>query len=363
AALVAANGYPVERHEVTTEDGYILTLFRIPHGRGHSSTSSSPLLLMHGLMCSSDCWVLPIPEKGLGYILADAGYDVWIGNNRGNTYSRHHVKLRTNDPQFWDYSFHEMGYYDLPAVIDYILNYTGRRQIKYVGHSQGTTQYFIMASTKPKYNSKVSVVSALAPVAYLEQAKGVGYILAKSMPLLDKISRLLGVHCLFDHTPFDSLIDRLFCRENSIFQPICQGVVFLIAGFDSPQLNQTLMLQVGQYCPTGASIKQLMHFRQLITNGKFTQYDYGVVKNLIRYKSFHPPEYDLNLVTTPVYLHYSQEDYLARPKDVERLAKVLPASSAYEVPYKQFNHVDYMWATDVNELLYSTVLKILKCYD
>lgn len=36
-------GYPVEVHDVHTEDGYTLDLFRIPHGR-FSLTSESPHL-------------------------------------------------------------------------------------------------------------------------------------------------------------------------------------------------------------------------------------------------------------------------------------------------------------------------------
>ena len=89
-------------------------------------------------MDSCSTWLVNLPTESLAFILADAGFDVWLGNNRGNTYSRSHVNYTTDDVEFWDFSFHEMGIYDLPAEINYILNATSETSIGYVGHSEGT---------------------------------------------------------------------------------------------------------------------------------------------------------------------------------------------------------------------------------
>lgn len=51
-ARVAAYGYPCEEYQVTTDDGYILSLKRIPHGLSDAgnSTERTPVLLFHGLL-------------------------------------------------------------------------------------------------------------------------------------------------------------------------------------------------------------------------------------------------------------------------------------------------------------------------
>ena len=102
----------------------------------------APVVFMqHGLFDSSFNWVTNGPQNSPAFILARQGYDVWLGNNRGNKYSRQNTKI---DPdldaaEFFDYDFELLGDYDLPAQIDYVREKTGVQRVSYVGHSQGTS--------------------------------------------------------------------------------------------------------------------------------------------------------------------------------------------------------------------------------
>ena len=75
--------YPVESHRVTTPDGYILTLFRIQAKYSKIKSGLQPVLLQHGLLDSSDTWIINDESKAPAFFLANRGYDVWLGNNRG----------------------------------------------------------------------------------------------------------------------------------------------------------------------------------------------------------------------------------------------------------------------------------------
>lgn len=69
------------------------------------------------------------------------------------------------------FRWHEIGIYDLPATIDYVLNKTNTDKLHYVGHSQGTTSFFVMCSERPEYNKKIKIMVALAPSAILRHFK------------------------------------------------------------------------------------------------------------------------------------------------------------------------------------------------
>ena len=69
--------------------------------------------------------------------LVDAGYDVWLGNNRGTEYSQGHVTydIMVDEKEYWDFSWAEMGLYDDTANIKKMKEVSGEEKVFYIGYS------------------------------------------------------------------------------------------------------------------------------------------------------------------------------------------------------------------------------------
>lgn len=114
-------------------------------------------------------------------MLADAGYDVWLGNSRGNTWSRNHSEMDPDGKNFWNFTWHEIGVHDLPALIDFILTKTNEPNLHYIGHSQATTSLVVLLSEQPEYNKKIKSAHFLAPVTYVRYPSPLPAFLAANL--------------------------------------------------------------------------------------------------------------------------------------------------------------------------------------
>jgi lysosomal acid lipase/cholesteryl ester hydrolase len=101
-------------------------MFRINglKNEGVAPRGKKVIYFQHGILDSADCWIAHRSTVAPAFVAARAGYDVWLGNSRGNKYSKGH-KGKTSRYDRWNFSFEEMADLDITTEIKYALNVTG----------------------------------------------------------------------------------------------------------------------------------------------------------------------------------------------------------------------------------------------
>ncbi|GMS80450.1 hypothetical protein PENTCL1PPCAC_2625 [Pristionchus entomophagus] len=359
-------GYPVESHNVVTADGYVLTLHRIPHGRNETAesarnTSRPVVFLQHGLMCSSSMWVLNLPHQSAGFVFADAGYDVWMGNSRGNIYSRRHLRMTEESDNFWRFTWQQMAEHDLPASIDGVLKATNQSYVYYVGHSQGALSMFAKQAVDPAFAPKIRQLFALAPVARLAHTQGAFTYLGKMYDQAKGLLALFGDGQFLRNNLLTRILADLLC-DSTLSNPLCTNLIFSISGPDSHQFNNTRVPIYLAHNPAGTSIRNMVHFAQMVHNKRFAPYDLGKDVNMKLYGAPFAPEYDVSQVASPTYLFYSDADWLASPEDVEGFLMRRLNSTVLRVATRltDFNHNDFMWGLRARKEIYDPIDNIIR---
>lgn len=384
----------MERHYVTTSDGYILCLHRLvaPRLRNSVKRTLKPILIQHGLLASSLSWVMNSNENdyenfdaeslvrdlflednikikpssihnSLAFTLIDQGYDVWLGNSRGNSFSTNHTFLDAEKDQlYWSFSFHEMATYDLPAMIEYILANNEHQHLGYVGHSQGALIMFALMSQNSRITKLIKPFVALAPVTYLKSVYSGRF--ASLVRLVD--TRTLSstyVGSVLRHRPrIANQLNRI-CTFR-IVAPLCMAFLRLL-NVDMSTTNQTTTIAYPQTTidnnnnnnsvqvnratvpvsaaysvtqnslssipdwviqnPAGTSFLNILHYIQMAQTGVFAAFDFGSEEaNLRRYGRRRPPIYDLSRInSSDIIMVSGLLDLFAHPEDVGRLKKSL----------------------------------------
>lgn len=359
--IIAYNGYPVEEYPVTTDDGYIIFIQRIPAGRKEvfSDEAKPVIFLQHGLLCSSSNWVTNLPNESFAFILADAGFDVWLGNVRGNTYGLQHINYSVHSDIFWEFSWDEMARYDLPAMLKFVLAKTSQPSLYYAGHSQGTLIAFAEFSRNKELAKVVKKFFALGPVTTVGHMESPIKYLSYFLPEVQDLFKFFGVR---DFLPSDRVIRWLadyVCSEKDL-ETFCEDIIFVICGFDKKQLNMTRLPVYYSHTPAGTSVRDMVHFAQMYLSKKFQMYNYGSAsENMAHYGQDTPPVYNVTAMTVPVALYYAQNDWLADPEDVRLLLPLLP-NKTYVKYIENWDHLDFIWGLDAAKLVYYEIIKHIK---
>ena len=367
ADLCALYGYYAEEHIVQTADGYLLGVHRLPYRKGedhhYTRVNAGPgslekpvVYLHHGLMMNSEIWVcLTEEERCLPFALANQGYDVWLGNNRGNKYSKKSTRLSPTSAEFWNFSMDQFAFHDIPDTIDYILDTTSQTALSYIGFSQGTAQAFATLSIHPSLNDKVNLFIALAPaMSPAGLSNGIVDALVKTSP-----------DVLFLTFGRKSMLSSATMWQSILYPPIFVRLIDMsltfLFGWHSKNITLTQKLAAYPHLYSFTSTKSVVHWFQIIRNKAFQMYDDDASNALsigASNRYYKVAKFPTRNIKTPVVLLYGGSDSLV---DIRVMLKELPKhTTAKEI--KHFEHLDFLWAQDVDTLVFPHVFDALTYY-
>nr|XP_028585530.1 lipase member M-like [Podarcis muralis] len=351
--------YPSEEHEILTEDGYYLQANRIPYGM-HSSGKRGPrpvVLLVHGVLGEGRTWIINPPKNSLGFALADAGYDVWIINTRGNSWSRRHKTLSIDQEAFWNFSFHEIAIYDIPATINFILRKTKQEGLYFIGYSQGGTLGLIALSLRPQLAQKVKLFMTLAPIYTFVGTSGPAVLI---LNLPDGLMKLIWgkKEFVFLSNKLKTLMAK-FCSY-PVMDEICIQFMFLGSGRNPNNLNVTRIDAYFGIIPDYGSVKNMIHLAQVFKSRELKYFDYGS-KNKAIYNTTTPPFYQIEDMVVPTAVWDGGHDIVINRKDIQLL---LPRISnlVFHKNIPEWQHGDFLWGLDPPKKLYPDIFYLMQKY-
>jgi len=369
----AGRSYHCGCHNITSPDGFVLQTARILPQK--SSDPKGVAFLMHGFLMTGMDWVVqPDTSSNLAYMLSDAGFDVWIGNNRGNVYSAANSKMDINGQAYWDaVDFDQMAIQDVPSIMDYVLAATQAPRLHWVGHSLGGGTLVHALAKNPSLVERLGSSVLLAPgvnVAHLQ------VYLLKYMGLyhIDEVWRNFG----FD-IPTIATNKRYFggpgvqkileffaaetplCRESVAF---CNDVLKLIGVSvgDPKNLDWRTMADAAAYDPGASSFHLLQHWAQRVRKDTLRMFDWGAQKNQQHYNgSSVPPLYDLSKITgAHLALFDGDKDLFMTSKDMTSLVSEVPKENWIKrTTMHDYAHMDFAWGKDAHVRLYPEIISLL----
>lgn len=108
--------------------------------------------------------------------------------------------------------------------------------------------------------------------------------------------------------------------------------------------------------PAGVSLRQILHFAQLIRTGKFQQFDYDdAYLNTVHYGNETPPEFDLSRVSVDINIYLSNGDSTTATGDVMDLKdRLTHVRDTFTV--SGFSHYDFVYNENAADVVYRKVI-------
>ena len=351
---IKSMGYKLEEHEVITEDGYKLTLWHIIQNK--SIDKNKVIYFQPGFLCSA--WVFfQLGKYSLPFMLTDLGYDVWIGNNRGTIFSMEHISKDPEDwnGDYWDFSIDDFAIYDLPVSINYVRETSGAKKLDYIGHSQGTTVFYMLYMHDPSY-----IENTINKFISLGSVPNIAYTNLLPINILDKIYGLLEMSQPLTKAVFFNIGQRKMLSNICKTTPNICKMAFEAAASLTPtnRIKYETLFPFLFYYPAGTSSDTLLHWSQIHQQKKLVYFNPEYSKNKEVY------EYDINVIKNwkiKAFIQRTDSDTFSSYGDVTELYNTIKNKNLIElVDTPLYGHTDDLAAESAIEDVYIPVINFLQ---
>ena len=341
-------GFELEEYPVTAEDGHILSIWHLQP----KNPNGKVVYCQHGLGDTS--WsFFQLKHKSLPFFLVNEGFDVWLGNHRGNLFSaKFNPKIK--DTGLFNCTMDDFVKYDLPAMINYVKSRTGVEKVYYLGHSQGTTVFFMLAMHDPAY-----VENNIERYVSLGAVPNIAYAQMSAIEILDKIAGILRAVKIFDTINLSNAQRNLVAGFCKLAHGLC-GKAFdsAIAIHPSGRMNYTDIFNFLYYYPGGISKANLLHWSQIHKLKKLVYYN----PNFSKDQKAEPYNYEnLKKWKIKTLIARTDDDTLSSYQDVTEFYMAVENKSLIQIlELPNYSHVDVLDAECAYEEVFMPIINFLK---
>lgn len=341
-------GHKSEQFKITTEDGYILSLWHlIPD---FPVNKEKVVFLQPGFAAIGVCY-FELGEKSLPYLLQEEGYDVWIGNNRGTPPSQSHVSKNPNklNGDYWDFSMDDYIRYDIVSEISYIKNYTKSNKVNFIGYSEGSTLFLMLYMDNPKFvESSINKFVSIGTVPNLSDIPNSLYKLIDDVIFSLKITEKVSKVFYLNDKARTALIKAMEKDPTYVYN------YFLKGGSITSRVTAKGLLHFLSYYPADTSIYNLYQWKNIIDNKKLVYYN----PNSDKVK-----EYDYNVIKKwkiKSFITRSTTDSFSSYYEVTKFYETIENKSLITIFDSDYSHLDYGLVESAYEEFYIPLVQFLE---
>ena len=228
-------------------------------------------------------------------------------------------------------------------------------------------------------------------------------ILSPFVRQLQLLFHLLGTRAFLPSGRLVRLFEKYMCEGTGRKAQFCENIFFLLSGSDPVNFNEDMLPIITSHTPAGTSTYTIIHYLQEYLSSKLLRlqvwaecdvqcflvswevpaHGLGSQRQHGGVRTGHAPSVQFddghgtchfvlgrkwlaghtqsNKIPSPVFqFEFFKNSFEIFFKDVTWLAKRLGnLQGFYRVNFSEFNHLDFLWATNVDELLYYPLLQLL----